>query len=83
MSTATVLWMNIPLMVLAFGLMVGIPLWMVLRRSEWHGKQETRSLPAYLARRQAIRAAMVRVPRTTGYEGNRSTRRPLTGGANG
>ena len=36
MSTA--LWMNIPLMVLAFGLMAGIPLWMVLRRHDWHGK---------------------------------------------
>ncbi len=81
MSTATVLWMNIPLMVLAFGLMVGIPVWMVLRRSDWHGKQESRSVPTYLARRQAMRAAMVRVPRPAGYEGRRSAR-PLTGGAN-
>ncbi len=49
MSTA--LWMNIPLMVLAFALWVGVPLWMVLRRKDWQGKQETRSVPAYLARR--------------------------------
>ena len=82
MSTATVLWMNIPLMVLAFGLMAGIPLWLVLRRSDWHGKHETRTVPTYLARRHAIRAAMVRVPRPAGYEGRRSSR-PLTGGANG
>jgi hypothetical protein len=74
--------MNIPLMLLAFGLMVGVPLWMVLRRSEWHGKQEAGNMPAYLARRPALRAAAVRVPRPAGYEGRRSTR-PLTGGANG
>ena len=35
---SAVLWMNIPLMVLAFGLMAGIPLWLVLRRHDWHGK---------------------------------------------
>lgn len=81
MSTA--LWMNIPLMVLAFGLMVGIPLWMVLRRPDWHGKQETRSVPAYLARRPVpVRVDMVRLPQPAGYEGRRSMR-PLTGGANG
>jgi hypothetical protein len=62
---SAVLWMNIPLMVLAFGLMVGIPLWMVLRRPDWHGKQEARTVPAYLARRATSpRAAMVRVPRS-------------------
>ena len=33
---SAVLWMNIPLMVLAFGLMTGIPLWLVLRREDWH-----------------------------------------------
>jgi hypothetical protein len=81
MSTA--LWMNIPLMVLAFALWVGVPLWMVLRRPDWSGKQETRSVPAYLARRPAqVQAAMVRVPRPVGYDGRRPMR-PLTGGANG
>ncbi|MGH3249982.1 MAG: hypothetical protein ACRDOI_27805 [Trebonia sp.] len=81
MSTA--LWINIPLMVLAFGLMAGIPLWMVLRRPDWHDKHETRTVPAYLARRPApVRVAMVRLPRSSGYEGHRSMR-PLTGDANG
>ena len=47
---SAVLWMNIPLMVLAFGLMAGIPLWMVLRRQDWHGKQEIRTVPAYIVR---------------------------------
>jgi hypothetical protein len=85
MSTA--LWMNIPLMVLAFGLMAGIPLWLVVRRHDWHGKHETPSLPAYMApsgspRPVPVRVAKVRLPRSAGYEGHRSMR-PLTGGANG
>ncbi len=79
---SAVLWMNIPLMVLAFGLMVGIPLWMVLRRADWHGKQEALVVPAYLTRRAVpVQAAMVRVPRTAGHQGR--SMRPLTGGANG
>lgn len=80
MSTA--LWMNIPLMVLAVALWVGVPLWLVLRRSDWHGKPEARMVPAYLARRPApAQAAMVRGPRTAGYQGR--SMRPVTGGANG
>jgi hypothetical protein len=79
---SAVLWMNIPLMVLAFGLMIGIPLWMVVRRSDWHGKQEARTVPAYLAHRtHPIRVSMVRVHRPAGYD--RRSVRPLTGGANG
>ena len=39
--------MNIPFMVLFFGLWVGIPLWLVFKRPDWH-PQETRSVPAYL-----------------------------------
>jgi hypothetical protein len=79
-----VLWMNVPLMVLIFGLWAGIPLWLVLRRHDWHGKQEARIIPAYLAARRAIpvRAGLIRLPRAAGYEGHRSMR-PLTGGANG
>jgi hypothetical protein len=80
MSTA--LWMNIPLMVLAFALWVGVPLWLVLRRPDWRGKPESRIVPAYLARRAApVQVAMVRVPGTAGYHGR--SMRPLTGGANG
>lgn len=79
---SAVLLMNIPLMVLAFGLMVGIPLWMVLRRTDWAGKQEARTVPAYLARRaQPVRAAMVRVHQPTAYD--RRSMRPAAGGANG
>jgi hypothetical protein len=68
---SAVLWMNIPLMVLAFGLMAGIPLWMVLRRQDWHGKQETRTVPAYVVRQR--REATVQRRRPV---------RPVTGGAN-
>ena len=52
----TILWMNIPLMVLIFGLMSGVPLWLVLRRHDWHHKPEARAVPAYVVRqrRQAV-----------------------------
>ncbi len=73
---SAVLWMNIPLMVLAFGLMTGIPLWLVSRRTEWHHKPEARVVPAYLARRAV--PARVRVP---GYASRRPMR-PAAGGAN-
>ncbi|HEX9040953.1 MAG TPA: hypothetical protein VF838_07970 [Trebonia sp.] len=76
---SAVLWMNIPLMVLAFGLITGIPLWRVIRRSDWHHKPETRAVPAYLARRLA--PARVRVTRSAGYASRRPMR-PATGGAN-
>jgi hypothetical protein len=84
---STVLWMNIPLMVLAFAVMAGIPLWLVLRRHDWHGKHETPSVPAYMTPYQTpqpapIRVARVRLPQPSGYEGRRSMR-PLTDGANG
>ena len=76
---SAVLWMNIPLMVLAFGLMTGIPLWLVTRRGDWHGKPEARTVPAYLARRAV--PARVRVAPSAGYAGRRPMR-PAAGGAN-
>jgi len=45
--TAQVLWMNIPLMVLAFGAWVGVPLWIVLRHPD-RPPRENRAVPAYL-----------------------------------
>ncbi len=76
---SAVLWMNIPLMVLAFGLMTGIPLWLVIRRSDWHHQPEARAVPAYLTRRVA--PARVRVPRSAGYASRRPMR-PAAGRAN-
>ena len=49
--SAQVLWMNIPLMVVAFGLWVGVPLWLVLRHPERH-PGENRAVPAYLRAQQ-------------------------------
>ncbi len=80
---SAVLWMNVPLMVLAFGLIAGIPLYLVLRRRDWHHKPEARAVPAYIARPTVpVRATMVRLPRTTGYA-DRRPMRPATGSANG
>ena len=51
--TAEFLWINIPLMVLAFALWVGIPMWMVLRRPD-RDPRETRTVPAYLRQRGVL-----------------------------
>ena len=45
--TAGFLWINIPLMVLFFGLWVGIPMCMVFKRPDRHPR-ETRTVPAYM-----------------------------------
>ena len=76
---SAMLWMNVPLMVLAFGLMAGIPLWLVARRTDWHHKPEARVVPDYLERRVA--PARVRVPRSAGYASHRPMR-PAAGSAN-
>ena len=79
---SAVLWMNIPLMVLAFGLMASIPLWLVTRRADWRGKPGTPAVPAYLTRRAApVQAGAVRVSRSAGYASRRPVR-PAAGGAN-
>ncbi|HEV3382080.1 MAG TPA: hypothetical protein VG142_14025 [Trebonia sp.] len=51
--TAEILWINIPLMVLAFALWVGVPMWLVLRHPDEHPRK-TRTIPAYLSR-QVVR----------------------------
>jgi hypothetical protein len=45
--SALMLWINIPLMALAFALWVGVPLWLVLRHPATD-PAENRRLPAYL-----------------------------------
>jgi hypothetical protein len=45
--TAEFLWINVPLMVLAFGLCAGISLWLVLRHPD-RNPSETRGVPEYL-----------------------------------
>ena len=69
--SAQVLWMNIPLMIVAFGLWVGVPLWLVLRHPERNPK-ENRAVPAYLrAEREANeqRPALIRVRAYDGQSG--------------
>jgi hypothetical protein len=67
MVTAQVLWMNIPLMVLAFGVWVGVPLWLVLRRPDRHPR-ENRVVPAYLRETRAQRPTRIRA---RAYDGER------------
>ena len=76
---SAVLWMNIPLMVLVFALMAGVPLWLVIRRRDWHHRPEARMVPAYLER--PVAPARARASRPAGYASRRPMR-PATGGAN-
>ena len=48
--TAEVLWITIPLVVLAFALWVGVPMWIVLRHPD-RRPGETRIVPVYLQQR--------------------------------
>jgi hypothetical protein len=50
MTTAEILEINIPFMVLFFALWVGIPMWMIHKRPDRHPR-ETRTVPAYLRQR--------------------------------
>jgi hypothetical protein len=68
MMTAQVLWMNIPLMVFAFGVWVGVPLWLVLRHPERH-PGENRSVPAYLRAARPSRPARFKAH---AYDGQRA-----------
>jgi hypothetical protein len=64
--TAQVLWMNIPLMILAFGVWTGVPLWLVLRHPDRH-PSEGRTVPAYL---RETRTKPARIS-ARGYDGQR------------
>jgi len=66
-----VLLMNIPLMALFLGLWAGVPLWLVIRRADWHGKPAARTVPTYLAAQREpvrIRAGHIRVAHATRYD---------------
>jgi hypothetical protein len=72
--TAEFLWINIPLMVLAFALWAGVPLWMVLRYPERHPR-ETRTVPVYLRQRGTVPASDA--AREPGHERDGAGRREL------
>ena len=64
--TAQVLWMNVPLMILAFGIWTGVPLWLVLRHPDRH-PGEGRTGLAYL---RETRTKPVRI-NARAYDGQR------------
>jgi hypothetical protein len=53
MTTAEILGINIPFMVLFLALWAGIPMWMIRKYPDRHPR-ETRTLPAYLRQRNAV-----------------------------
>lgn len=68
---AQALGISIPLMIIAFGLWVGVPLYIVLRYPERHPK-ENRSIPAYMrAQLQAIPRQRPATIKVHAYDGQR------------
>jgi hypothetical protein len=67
--TAEFLWINIPLMVLFFGLWVGIPMWLVLKHPDRHPRL-TRTVPAYLRGRAPASAGLPDQRRAPAYDGD-------------
>ena len=59
--TAEVLWITIPLVVLALALWVGVPMWIVLRHPD-RRPPETRTVPAYLRERAMARGGHRGIP---------------------
>jgi hypothetical protein len=68
MMIGQALWMNIPLMIIAFGLWVGVPLYLVLRHPERHPR-ESRAVPAYMRAMRKQRPSPVRVRTYDGHRG--------------
>ena len=60
--SALMLWINIPLMSLAFAFWVGVPLWLVLRHPDVRTRENS-TVPAYLVARQGAVHSQQR-PRT-------------------
>jgi hypothetical protein len=59
--TAEVLWITIALVVLAFALWVGVPMWVVLRHPD-RCPPETRTVPVYLRQHAEARSGYRRLP---------------------
>jgi hypothetical protein len=74
MTTAELLGINIPFMVLFLALWVGIPMWMIHKRPDRHPR-ETRTVPAYM-RQQGTAAlpAQGRVPARAAADADRRER---------
>jgi hypothetical protein len=76
--TAGVLWLNLPFIVFAFALWVGVPLWMVLRHPD-RDPRETHTIPAYLRQRGAMPPAIA--AQRTAPEQDHAERRELVSAA--
>jgi hypothetical protein len=74
MTTAEILGINIPFMVLFLALWVGIPMWMIHKRPDRHPR-ETRTVPAYMRQqRTAGLPTQRRVPVPAAADGERRER---------
>jgi hypothetical protein len=73
MTTTTALLVNIPLMVLAFALMTGIPLWLVFKHPD-RKPREARTVPQYQPA-YAVRHAQAGLPQAADAQ---EARRPWT-----
>jgi hypothetical protein len=68
---AQALGVSIPLMIIAFGIWVGVPLYIVLRYPDRHPR-ENRSVPAYMrAQLQGVPRQRPPTIRARAYDGNR------------
>lgn len=76
MTTAEILAVNIPFMVLFLALWVGIPMWMIHKRPDRHPR-ETRTVPAYLRQHMATGVPVQRQAAEREAERDRVERREL------
>jgi hypothetical protein len=76
--SALSLWLNILFCTAAIGIIVGVPLWMVLRHPD-RDPAETRSLPAYLRPRPRTETATPPAPRWAPPTTAANSRRELVG----
>ena len=76
--SALSLWLNILFCAAAIGVIVGVPVWMVLRHPD-RGPAETRGLPAYLRPRSRAETATPPAPRWAPPATAAHSRRELVG----
>lgn len=74
--SALTLWLNILLCATAFGIMTGVPLWLVLRHPD-RDPAENRRLPAYLMPKPRTEATSVTAPAWAPPASAASSRREL------
>jgi hypothetical protein len=73
-------WLNVPLIVLAFAAIVGIPLWLTFSRPEGH-PDYTEARAHFLAKARRAHVAAVSAERTAGAGLGRARQHAAAGGA--